>query len=256
MPWFKVDDAFTNNPKVVGLSMAARGLWLSCGTYCARFLTDGHIARKQIRREGGTATQVDQLIDSGLWKVCESHTNCVRFHDWNRYQITHASATKKRDDQNRRQRESRSTKAADQQEPQNVTRDIERDRGRDGPRDGERDPLIPVTNTYSIQLGGESYVGRTPASTDPPPRFCDQHPGGTDEPCGACGTARRRAELADRLAAAAADDAAVRARDAARAAVADCPLCDDAGWLLGDGGVPVEPVVRCRHRHLEAVSGG
>lgn len=49
-----------------GLDMAARGLWVSAGSYCARHLTDGAITGSQIRAIGGTSKQAEKLVAAGL----------------------------------------------------------------------------------------------------------------------------------------------------------------------------------------------
>lgn len=48
MTWFKVDDGFYDHPKVENLSMAARGLWVTAGSWCAKQLTDGVISKKKL----------------------------------------------------------------------------------------------------------------------------------------------------------------------------------------------------------------
>lgn len=32
-----------------------------------------------------------------------------------------------------------------------------------------------------------------------------------------------------------------------RRAIAECAGCDEAGWVLGSGGVPVDPARKCDH---------
>lgn len=84
MPWFKVDDGFYDHPKVENLPMAARGLWLTCGVWCAKHLTDGVISAKRVRALGGTPAQIKALIKNGLWSECkgDSGAKCYAFHDW------------------------------------------------------------------------------------------------------------------------------------------------------------------------------
>lgn len=114
---------------------------------------------------------------------------------------------------------------------------------------------------YSQQpIGG--YVTREPHQSpvapteDPPQPFCDKHPGGTSENCGACACARKR-WLAEKLER---DERAERevaervererqakrraAEDRARA-ITDCAMCDADGQLhdpTGDG------ISLCDHR--------
>ena len=77
MTWFRVDDSFYDHPKVLGLDMSARGLWVSAGTYCARHLTDGVISEREIRVIGGTRRQAEKLVAAGLWRVVDPVDNSV-----------------------------------------------------------------------------------------------------------------------------------------------------------------------------------
>lgn len=36
-------------------------------------------------------------------------------------------------------------------------------------------------------------------------------------------------------------------REEAAARVNACQACDDSGWILGENGAPIEPLVRCEH---------
>lgn len=75
--------------------------------------------------------------------------------------------------------------------------------------------------------------------------WCSKHPGGTEDPCGPCGSASRRwrhwHETKPQR------DAAARQKAQERAQVArDCPACDPDGWQLNDQGEPTAR--RCTHR--------
>lgn len=120
MTWFRVDDGFYDHPKIAHLNMAARGLWVTCGSYCGKHLTDGHIARNQIRRLGGTPAQIRNLIESGVWFECDLHPNCVAFHDWIEQQPTRESIINRRADDAKRKHEAREAKRAEQQRQRNV----------------------------------------------------------------------------------------------------------------------------------------
>lgn len=69
--------------------------------------------------------------------------------------------------------------------------------------------------------------------TDPPSPFCRKHPGGTDDACGGCRNARRRAEAwHDARAAAVSAQLVARRRE-----IRECPDCDDNGLVDVDNGV-------------------
>lgn len=112
MTWFKVDDGFYDHPKLEGLSMAARGLWVTCGSYCGRQLTDGVISAQMVRRLGGTKTQIDALIAHELWS--QSHTNsgaiCYRFNDWLDMNPSRESELERRSKERARKAEARAAK--------------------------------------------------------------------------------------------------------------------------------------------------
>lgn len=88
MTWFKVDDGFYDHPKIIQLPNAAIGLWVKCGSWCARHETDGVIPAAQVRRMKGTPAQVKALIESGLWSelVTDSGVSSYAFRNWLEYQ--------------------------------------------------------------------------------------------------------------------------------------------------------------------------
>lgn len=92
-----MDDGFYDHPKFEGVSMAARGLWLTCGAYCSRHLTDGVISARRVRKLGGTPAQVSALIRARLWSefVSDLGTKCYAIHDWNEYQPSRDSVDRK-----------------------------------------------------------------------------------------------------------------------------------------------------------------
>lgn len=67
MSWAKLDDAFPDHPKVIGLSADAFRLHVTAICYAARFETDGAIPAGGLPRIGGTTASVDELVDAGLW---------------------------------------------------------------------------------------------------------------------------------------------------------------------------------------------
>lgn len=92
--WFKIDDGFHDHPKVLSLSMAARGLWASAGSYAGRHLTDGKITSREVRLLGGTKTQIAALVDAGLWD--DLGGGQYQFHDWEAYQPTRETVERER----------------------------------------------------------------------------------------------------------------------------------------------------------------
>ena len=107
MTWFKVDDGFYDHPKTDGMELEAIGLWLVCGTYCARHLTDGVVTVSRIRRFGGSDDMVATLVDSGLWTA---HGDDYRFNDWCDYQPTRETVLADRERERQRKQKQRESK--------------------------------------------------------------------------------------------------------------------------------------------------
>lgn len=83
MPWFKVDDGFHGHPKVVELSLTAVGLWALCGSWCAKYLTDGYVPAKTVSRLGGDTRHAQELVSADLWLDAPAG---YQFKDWEDYQ--------------------------------------------------------------------------------------------------------------------------------------------------------------------------
>jgi hypothetical protein len=68
MPWLKIDDAFPEHMKVVGLSDRAFRIHVSALCFCARNLTDGHVPEPTVRALTlGKKTPINDLVRAGLW---------------------------------------------------------------------------------------------------------------------------------------------------------------------------------------------
>jgi len=66
MSWFRLDDKFHGNPKVLTAGNAAVGLYVRCASYCADHLTDGRIPGS-VARMYGTTREITVLVSTGLW---------------------------------------------------------------------------------------------------------------------------------------------------------------------------------------------
>lgn len=76
MPWFKIDDSAHSHPKFMRAGNAALGLWLRCGSYSAQHLLEGFVPKDIVKPFKGTPSQVQKLIDVGLWH--ETGHDCTR----------------------------------------------------------------------------------------------------------------------------------------------------------------------------------
>jgi hypothetical protein len=120
--WFKVDDSFSEHPKLEGLEgdpvrfMAAISVWTLMGSDCARRLTDGKVSRARFEKVlaglGKHAPKgADALVECGLWEVAPGGWV---FHDWADYQPTKADVDGARRSKTERQRRWRGSKQAEQ----------------------------------------------------------------------------------------------------------------------------------------------
>lgn len=90
MSWLKVDDQFTDHPKVLALGkdrFAGIGLWVIGSCYAARFLTDGYIPATAL--PSGTRRLAHRLVDVGLW---DHAPDGYRIHDYLDYQPNRVDA--------------------------------------------------------------------------------------------------------------------------------------------------------------------
>lgn len=80
--WAKVDDQWWCHPKVMGLTVGARGLWISALSWsCMR--RDPVVPAPFLGMVAAEAPQAEELVAAGLWVVTE---HGWRIHDWAEYQ--------------------------------------------------------------------------------------------------------------------------------------------------------------------------
>lgn len=145
MPWFKVDDQFHGHPKVRGLDMASRGLWVTAGSWCASYLTDGVISERDVKALGGTKRQAEKLVAAGLWALVDDAPGARRyaFHDWAEFQPTRAETTARRRRDAERKADARAAKAAKQGIVDNVRSDTSRTSARSPLYQGNAESALP-----------------------------------------------------------------------------------------------------------------
>lgn len=250
--------------------MAARGLWVTCGSWCGKQLTDGVISDRRVRQLGGTRTQIKALVDSGLWVafVDESGAKCYRFHDWFDMNPSRESVHESREREREKKREWRDRKAAKQGKRENVPggQDRGQDRGHFRPSPGVSPSTRPDPSRPDLKERGEKETGDAPVGfggIDSPPLVSDERGGAAatsggfaaygspDDPrcvkhkdlprgevpaCRDCARAREvfEAQVHD-------------AKQARRAAIDACPWCDDNGMAWPVNAVGDTVAVRCDH---------
>lgn len=82
MAWARVDDGWWSHPKVLGLSLESRGLWITALSWsCAQ--RKSRVPHHLARMVGATEDQTAELVDAGLWRETEGGWE---IHDWAEYQ--------------------------------------------------------------------------------------------------------------------------------------------------------------------------
>lgn len=240
-PGFNVDIGFSDSKEVMSIPRrhraAAIGVWTLCGSWSANKLQDGFVPAEVLKDKGATPAIIAALIASTLWIPADA--DGIQFEGWPKWQRTRdeVNAYRQQEAARGRRRRNAAKASATGDDPETSARTP------DGPiPDVHEDYREPETKTETETKGGDlSAVGTNARpGDDPPPRTCSRHPDGTDRPCGACANARRNAEEADNAATlAAADD-----RQARLDGIADCDICDDAGWAVDD---QTDGVFKCEH---------
>jgi hypothetical protein len=85
MSWFRCDDQLGDHPKVMALDeklLPAMGLWVLCGVYCSKHLTDGFVPRKVVRMYGGEKLAKD-LERAGLFNAAPGGWTMHDYLHWN-----------------------------------------------------------------------------------------------------------------------------------------------------------------------------
>jgi hypothetical protein len=80
--WAKVDDGWWCHPKVIGLSAAARGVWVSALSWSCAQRKDV-VPAGLLGMVGGSNDEANELVGAGLWVADLSGW---RIHDWAEYQ--------------------------------------------------------------------------------------------------------------------------------------------------------------------------
>jgi hypothetical protein len=85
MTWARVDDRFFSHPKVVGTSLAARGLWITALSWSSSMETDGRIPASvlQVFSPYDPDPLTNELVARGLWERTEDGFRVHDFLDWN-----------------------------------------------------------------------------------------------------------------------------------------------------------------------------
>jgi hypothetical protein len=92
--WVKLDDGFTEHPKVAGLSDAAFRLHVNALCWCARRETDGVVPATVRKLLGATPKLIAELVAAGLWEETEGGHE---LHDYLEYNPSKAQLDAQRE---------------------------------------------------------------------------------------------------------------------------------------------------------------
>lgn len=174
-----VDDKIAALPDADTELMFVRGV---CSDHAKR--TGGFIpesALPELARRRRYATCVDSLVANGLWLRVDGGYRITRWADWQ--DALDVLERRRAADRERK----RAKRAAEREARASQTPSV---RGQSG--DGSAD--FRATEGEGDRDLGVKGVARVPGGDqlgEPPPRFCERHPTGTDDPCWPCGEARQ-----------------------------------------------------------------
>jgi hypothetical protein len=112
MPWFRLDDSFDSHPKVIAAGNEAVGLYVRCGTYCARHLTDGYIP-EHIALLYGSPALAETLVRTKLWRRARGGWRMRDYLDYNPSAQTVDNERAAKTERQRRWREARGRRPVD-----------------------------------------------------------------------------------------------------------------------------------------------
>jgi hypothetical protein len=165
--WF--DDSFPSHPKTRSIPRATRmrtiGVWMACGTWSAKHLTDGVIAGDVVEDEGGKRADAQALVNAGLWHG--PRHNCDRcvdppigsyvFHDWKEYQPVRSKVLAER-------RATADRVARHRERNNGASNGVTGGVSNDAPGPARPDPVKNYLQTLLSRLAaGDAYAGPPPA---------------------------------------------------------------------------------------------
>lgn len=110
MPWFYVDDGFSDSKPVLNMPdrhrLAACGLWVLAGSWSAKEELDGFVPDSKLRQLGARPTLLAALTEKGPMSapLCERTSRGIQFNSWEKWQKTREELAEKRREDAERQR--------------------------------------------------------------------------------------------------------------------------------------------------------
>ncbi|OYN76826.1 hypothetical protein CG716_20140, partial [Mycolicibacterium sphagni] len=110
MPWFYVDDGFSDSKPVMNMPdryrLAACGLWVLAGSWSAKEELDGFVPTSKLKQLGARPPIIAALTDAGPMSapLCTEVPGGLQFNSWEKWQPTKAELDAERIE-NERKRE-------------------------------------------------------------------------------------------------------------------------------------------------------
>lgn len=167
-----VDDGIDTWPESIRAGRAAMGLYLLCGAWISRGISNGthHVAvvPVEVAAMYGTREWIARLVSVGLWEHVADGYADRRYHSMGNPTAEKAAKAKA------------AKKARQERWLEKARAETERRRARDAPRDASQDiaPSLPP-------LKGKGARAATGAARSPGPD-CPDHPGWPASNCGGC----------------------------------------------------------------------
>lgn len=183
MPWFYVDDGFSDSKPVLNMPdryrLAACGLWTLAGSWSAKEELDGFVPDSKLRQLGARPPIIAALTDSGPMSapLCTEVDGGLQFNSWEKWQPTRAELVAERIENERKREADAERKRAERaaKNDQNPDRPRRRRKGRNtvistNPTD-ENLPSSQCPNgqTADIQRDSRAHAGARLDPTRPDP---------------------------------------------------------------------------------------
>lgn len=259
MPWFYVDDGFSDSKPVmsipdhlvrVPMRLAVCGLWVLAGSWSAKEELDGFIPMSKLKTLRAPRSVVEAITSPGALDapLCDPKVDGIQVKNWQKWQPTKAEivAKRKREAEKKRNQRRRGrnfvTGIDDQMSPGDIDGDTEDPSEFVSPGESPS-PTPPHPNPFNplVDLRG----GVTSVDASRPRPHCPDHEENYEGPCRRCGLRREWDEAHAEHSAADELERKRVAKAATAQGLRDCPLCDAAGWVLGADGTPVDPGMKC-----------
>lgn len=250
MPWFNVDDGFSNSKPVLRIPRRYRctaiGLWTLAGSWSAKELTDGFIPDHTLEEFASTTAMAGILVKAGLWREV---VGGWQFEGWEKWQKTKEQVLAFRAAEAERKRKARSDKKTPGSDSASGVDSARTEPGvplGHHPESGQPLPTPLPKPKPSFPLVTSSG-GVTSVDARGPRPHCPDHEENYEGPCRRCMKRREWDESHADLAAADELERKRLAKAAAAKVLKDCLLCDEEGWVLGPDGTIADPSRHCTH---------